>query len=151
MTALTDSSDGRIKIWDLESGQNVRSINYPDRVSEIQCTPDGKAIITRSQNANTFDAWDMQTTRHLASFTADGSPNHVKFIGERLALGLGENPNLMVLYLHRPYCNSEVLQPSPYDGLSMEVTLEDFQERPTANDSMDDDKDNDKRKTSCCQ
>ncbi|XP_044177154.1 uncharacterized protein LOC122959722 [Acropora millepora] len=144
MTALTDSSDGRIKIWDVESGRNVRSINYPDRVSEIHCTPDGKAIITRSQNANTFDAWDMQTTRHLASFTADGSPNHVKFIGKRLALGIGENPNLMVPYLHRPYRNSEVLQPSPYDGLSMEVTLEDFQERPTANDSMDDDKDDDK-------
>lgn len=50
----------------------------------------------------------------------------------------------MVLYLHRPYCNSEVVQPSPYDGLSMEVTLKDFQERPTANDSMDDDKDDDK-------
>ena len=144
MTALTDSSDGRIKIWDVESGRNVRSINYPDKVSEIHCTPDGKAIITRSQNANTFDAWDMQTTRHLASFTADGSPNHVKFIGDRLALGLGENPNLMVLYLYRPYRNSEVLPPSPYDGLFMEVTLEDFQERPTANDSMDDDKDDDK-------
>ena len=143
MTALTDSSDAGIKIWDVESGRNVRSINIPDGVSEIHCTPDGKAIISRSQNANTFDAWDMQSTRHLASFTADGSPNHVKFIGDRLALGLGENPNLMVLCLHRPH-ESEVLQPSPYDGLSLEVTLEDFQERPTANDNMDDDKDDDK-------
>ncbi|XP_068719523.1 NACHT domain- and WD repeat-containing protein 1-like [Montipora capricornis] len=141
MTAMTAVSDVGIKIWDVKSGQNVRTISCPDCASEVYCSPDGKAIISRSQSENTFDAWDMRTTKHLASFTTDGYANHVKIIGNRIALGLGENPNLMVLRLHRPKTcgDEEGNEASPYDGLSMEVTFGDFQEKPSAKDGKDDD------------
>ena len=146
MTAITGAAGVGIKIWSVESGQVLRTITCPD-VSDIYVSPDGEVIISRSQDAKGFDAWDMKTTKHLASFTTDGYPNHVKYIGDRLALGGGENPNLMVLRLYRPG-NKERLQEddlkSPYDGVSIETTLGDFQEKPTADDGMDDDKDDDK-------
>ena len=102
--------------------------------------------MSRSQDANSFDAWDMKTTKHLASFTTDGYPNHVKTIGDKLALGLEENPNLMVLSLHRPGQKGKPQDDdlkSPYDGMAREVSLADFQEKPSAEDGVDDDKDDD--------
>ena len=145
MTALTGANGVGIKIWSVESGQVLRTITCPG-VSEVYVSPDGEVIISRSQDANSFDAWDMKTTKHLASFTTDGYPNHVKNIGDRLALGLGENPNLMVLRLYRPGNEKELQEDdlkSPYNGVSMETTLGDFQEKPSADDGVDDDKDDD--------
>ena len=142
MTAITAGNDIGIKIWSVESGQITRTITCPD-VSEVNVSPDGGAIISRSANSNSFDAWDMKTTKHLASFTTDGSPNHVKTIGDRIALALGENPNLMVLHLYRPGHKEVEEMKSPYDGLSTEVTIAGFQERLTVEDGLDDDKDDD--------
>ena len=141
-TAITGANGISIKIWSVESGEVIRTITCPD-VSEIYVSPDGEAIISKSQNGSNFDAWDMRTMRHLGSFVTDGFPNHVKTTGDRLALALGENPNLMVLRLHRPGYKVEEDLTSPYDGMSMEVTIGDFQEKPSVNDEMDDDKDDD--------
>ena len=145
MTAITGANGVGIKIWSVESGQVLRTINCPG-VSEVYVSPDGEVIISRSQDASTFDAWDIKSTKHLASFTTDGYPNHVKTIGDRLALGLGENPNLMVLYLHRPGHKGKIQEDdlkSPYEGSSIEATIGDFQEKPSAEDGVDDDKDDD--------
>ena len=145
MTAITGANGVGIKIWSVESGQVLRTITCPG-VSEVYVSPDGEVIISRSKDANTFDAWDIKTAGQLASFTTDGYPNHVKTIGDRLALGLGENPNLMVIHLHRPGHKGKIQEDdlkSPYDGSSIEATIEDFQEKPSAEDGVDDDEDDD--------
>lgn len=52
----------------------------------------------------------------------------------------------MVLRLHRSDRNERLQEEnlkSPYDGLALECSIGDFQEKPTAKDGMDDDKDND--------
>lgn len=144
-TAITAANSVGIKVWSVVSGKVLCTITCSG-VSEVYVSPDGEVIISRSQEANSFDAWDMKTARQLASFTTDGFPNHVKTIGERLALGLGENPNLMVLRLHRSARNERLQEEtlkSPYDGLAMEGSIGDFHEKPTAEDGMDDDKDDD--------
>ncbi|KAJ7363339.1 hypothetical protein OS493_011627 [Desmophyllum pertusum] len=102
--------------------------------------------MSRSQGANSFDAWERKTGKNLASFMTDGYPNHVKTIGDRLALVLGENPNLMILHLHRPLQKGKVQEDdlkSPYDGLTMEASIGEFHEKPTVADGMDTDKDDD--------
>ena len=145
MTAVTGTGNEGIKIWSVKTGQVLRIIPSVS-VSELHISPDGEVIISRSQDANSFDAWDTKTGKKLASFTTDGYPNHVKTIGDRLALGLGENPNLMILHLHRPgqkYKMQEEGLQSPYDGLTIEATVEDSQEKPSAEDGMDTDKDDD--------
>ena len=145
MTAVTGTGNEGIKIWSVKTGQVLRIIPSAS-VSELHISPDGEVIISRSQDANSFDAWDTKTGKKLASFTTDGYPNHVKTIGDRLALGLGENPNLMILHLHRPgqkdKMQEEAFQ-SPYDGLTIEAAVEDSQEKPSAEDGMDTDKDDD--------
>ena len=144
-TAVTATNGVGIKVWSVESGKVLCTIACSD-VSEVYVFPDGEVIISRSQETNSFDAWDMKTARQLASFTTDGIPNQVITVGDRLALGFGGNPNLMVLRLHR-FDRNERLQEenlkSPYDGLASECSIGDFQEKPTAKDGMDDDKDND--------
>ena len=144
-TAVTAANSVGIKVWSVESGEVLRTINCSG-VSEVYFSPNGEVIISRSQGTNSFDAWDMTTAWKVASFTTDGFPNHVKTIGDRLALGLGENTNLIVLRLHR-YARNERMQEenlkSPYDGLAMEGSIGDFQEKPVAEDGIDDDKDDD--------
>lgn len=145
MTAITGTGDQKIKIWSIESGEVLRCIDTSP-VLELFISPDGEVIISKSQETNGFDAWETKTEKKLGSFTTDGFPNHAKSFGDRLALGLGENPNLMILHLHRPALKNrmeeENLQ-SPYDGLPVEATVENFQEKPTRDDGIDDDKDND--------
>ena len=144
-TAVTATNSVGIKVWSVESGKVLRTITCSG-VFEVYFFPDGEVIISRSQGANNFDAWDTTTARKLASFTTDGFPNLVETIGDRIALVLGENPNLTVLRLHRS-ARKERLQEenlkSPYDGLAMEGSIADVQEKPTAEDGMDDDKDDD--------
>ena len=144
MVAITGTGDEGIKIWSIESGQVLLTISSPP-VSDLYLSQDGEVIISRSQDQNSFDAWETKTGKKLASFMTDGYPNHVKTIGDRLALGLGENPNLMILHLHLPGKKNKVLEEdlkSPYDGLAIEAVVEDFQEKPV-DDNMDTDKDND--------
>ena len=144
-TAVTATNGVGIKVWSVDSGKVLCTIACSG-VSEVYVSPDGEVIISRSQEANRFDAWDMKTARQLASFTTDGFPNHVETLGDRVALALGGNPNLMVLRLHRSDRNERLQEEnlkSPYDGLALECPIGDFQEKPTAKDGMDDDKDND--------
>ncbi|XP_078369383.1 uncharacterized protein LOC144653297 [Oculina patagonica] len=149
MMAMTGTHDG-IKVWSIESGQVLRTISSPD-VSNLYLSPDGEVVISKSNSfeADSFHAWDPKTGRKLASFTTDGNVMHVEIVGDRLALGLRENPNLMIVHLHRPgqkgKVHDEYLQ-SPYDGLTIETTLtkESQLEKPSAQDDMDTDKDDDK-------
>ena len=144
-TAVTATNSVGIKVWSVESGKVLRTITCSG-VFEVYFFPDGEVIISRSQGANNFDAWDTTTARKLASFTTDGFPNLVETIGDRIALVLGENPNLTVLRLHRSALNERLQEEnlkSPYDGLAMEGSIADVQEKPTAEDGMDDDKDDD--------
>ena len=144
-TAVTATNSVGIKVSSVESGKVLRTITCSG-VFELYFFPDGEVIISRSQGANNFDAWDTTTARKLASFTTDGFPNLVETIGDRIALVLGENPNLTVLRLHRSALNERLQEEnlkSPYDGLAMEGSIADVQEKPTAEDGMDDDKDDD--------
>ena len=147
MTAITGTVNKGIKIWSIESGQVLRTIPSPP-LSEVYVSQDGEVIISRSERKNSFDAWDTKTGKNLASFMADGDPTHVTTIGDRLALGLGENVDLMILHLHRPRKKGKVQKEelqSPYDGLPIEATIENSQlEKPSAEDGMDTDKDDDR-------
>ena len=145
MIAVTGTGDQKIKIWSIESREVLRTIDCTS-IHELFISPDGEVIISRSEETNDFDAWETKTGKKLASFTNDGFPYFVKTIGDKLALGLGENPNLMILHLHRPglkdRMQEENLQ-SPYDGLAINVTVGHFQEKPSSNDGIDTDKDDD--------
>lgn len=75
----------------------------------------------------------------------DGYLNYVKIIGDKFVLGLGENLNLMILYLYFFGKKNKVFEEDLkflYDGLVVEVVVENFLEK-LVDDNMDIDKDND--------
>lgn len=75
----------------------------------------------------------------------DGYLNYVKIIGDKFVLGLGENLNLMILYLYFFEKKNKVFEEDLkflYDGLVVEVVVENFLEK-LVDDNMDIDKDND--------
>ena len=145
MIAVTGTGDQKIKIWSIESREVLRTIDCPS-IYELFISPDGEAIISRSQETNGFDAWETKTGKKLASFTPDFIPYFVKTIGDKLALGLAENPNLMILHLHRPGLKDRMQEDNlhfPYDGLAIDATVGDFLEKPSSNDGIDTDEDDD--------
>lgn len=75
----------------------------------------------------------------------DGYLNYVKIVGDKFVLGLGENLNLMILYLYFFGKKNKVFEEDLkflYDGLVVEVVVENFLEK-LVDDNMDIDKDND--------
>ena len=142
--AVTGQNDGGIRVWDIESGTVLRTLSSP-AVTNIYFCADGEVLFTRDQQANSFDAWDVIKAKKLSSITTDGIPNHVDIIGNRLLLGVGENPNLCILRVHRPGRDNEMdaTQGSPYEGINLVTEVKDCEGKPTVKDGMDDDKDND--------
>ncbi len=82
------SSDGRtlacpgdkLTLWDVRTGKEILSETaHRDVVDSVICTPDGKRLISRSQDRS-IRVWDVSTGKQLAEFeTADrrGSTVHL--------------------------------------------------------------------------
>ncbi len=59
--AVTTSGDGSIRIWDLNTGDNIKIIEYDsEKLHQLSLTPDGKKAITSSVDGKVF-IWDLET------------------------------------------------------------------------------------------
>ena len=62
------STDGTIKLWDIESGREVRSFeghNYC--INSVAITPDGKYIVS-GNNDGTIKLWDIESGKEIRTF-----------------------------------------------------------------------------------
>jgi WD40 repeat protein len=70
--AVSASADGTLKVWDLESGEELRTLaGHTDRINELAVTPDGRRVVSASDDG-TLKVWDPESGTLIASFSGDG-------------------------------------------------------------------------------
>ena len=92
--AASGSFDNSIKIWEVETGRELRSlIGHSGAVRALAVSPDGKRLASGS-NDGTARIWDVETARVISNF--DNNKNTVEATafspdGKRLAYGGSDN------------------------------------------------------------
>ena len=71
---LTGSHDGTLKLWDLRTGELIRSlVGHTDAVSAVAVSPDDHLALSGSAD-HTLRLWDLTTGQLLHSFTEHVGP-----------------------------------------------------------------------------
>ena len=67
---VTGSQDGTARLWDADTGRDLRSFKHAVSVSFASFTADGKCVVTGSLH-NTAHLWDADTGQELRHFERD--------------------------------------------------------------------------------
>ena len=68
---VSASGDRTLRIWDLESGQTVRTIGgHTDWVSGVAITPDGHRAVSASYDC-TLRVWDLESGEEIMAFSGE--------------------------------------------------------------------------------
>ena len=79
--AVSASRDNTLKVWDLESGQKLRTlVGHSGSVTGVAVTGDGRRAVSASGD-NTLKVWDLKRGTAIAGFTCDGAALHFVFVG----------------------------------------------------------------------
>jgi len=79
---VSGSNDKTIKIWDLQSGVLLRSLDNKDAVYTTAVTPDGKQVFSSSgDNSLRYGIWNPANPKHCFKLTAQSSVSHLMVIG----------------------------------------------------------------------
>ena len=71
--AVSGSDDKTLKVWDLDSGAELRTLEGHDSsVNAVPITPDGRRVLSASDD-HTCKLWDVSTGQVLATFTGDSA------------------------------------------------------------------------------
>ena len=63
--AVSASGDTTLKVWDLESGEELRTLaGHSDYVSGVAVTADGRRAVSASWD-NTLKVWDLESGQEL--------------------------------------------------------------------------------------
>jgi WD40 repeat protein len=99
--AVSASADCTLRLWDLESGQTVRTFQgHTSFVSAVAVTPDGRRAVSASWD-RTLRLWDLesgQTIRTLQVYTERATAVAMTADGRRAVFN-GTNKTLRVLEL----------------------------------------------------
>jgi WD40 repeat protein len=64
-------NDGTLRLWDLESGQTIRTLEgHTSDVSAVAVTPDGRRAVSSSYGGK-LRLWDLESGENIATFTGD--------------------------------------------------------------------------------
>jgi WD40 repeat protein len=77
--AVSASDDGTLKVWDLESGKELRTLpagapaqkrrGHTDRVNGVAVTPDGRGAVSASDDG-TLKVWDLESGKELRTLAS---------------------------------------------------------------------------------
>ena len=62
---LSGSEDGTVRVWDINNGRQVRTMNHGGSVTDVAASPDGKAFASTS-TANTAKLWNAANGQQIA-------------------------------------------------------------------------------------
>jgi WD40 repeat protein len=69
---VSGSEDRTVKVWDLESGVELVTLNGHEQVIwSVAVTSDGQRVVSGSDDG-TLKVWDLESGRELATFIDDG-------------------------------------------------------------------------------
>jgi WD40 repeat protein len=70
---VSGSSEGRITLWEFDSGQEVHTWEaHSAWIHQMRAFPDGQTVISASADS-TVKVWDLQTRRMICSFAGDSA------------------------------------------------------------------------------
>lgn len=68
-TVLSGSQDNTLKLWDVATGQEIRTFNgHSGDVNSVAFSPDGRTVLSGSKDY-TLKLWDAATGREIRTFT----------------------------------------------------------------------------------
>src|SRR5262245_66037149 len=68
-SALSGSDNKKLKLWDLSSGQEIRTFTgHFDRVTSVAFAPDGRTALSGSFDTK-VKLWDVASGREIRTFT----------------------------------------------------------------------------------
>ena len=94
--ALSASVDSTLKLWDLETGKEIRTFRgHTNAVTGVDLSPDGRSALSTGWD-NTLRLWDVESGRQLRSFSEfTGNTSAVQFSPDgRHALSAGKDYGL---------------------------------------------------------
>ena len=78
---VSASRDRTLKIWDLESGREVRTLaGHSDAVWGVAVTPDGRRAVSASED-HTLKVWDLESGRELRTLGSNAAAWDVAVTG----------------------------------------------------------------------
>jgi WD40 repeat protein len=76
-TVVSSSEDGKLDLWDMESGRKIRPLEgYVQPVLAVEPMPDGKHILVGSKNKR-LSMWDITTGQVVRVFERSYDINHI--------------------------------------------------------------------------
>jgi WD40 repeat protein/beta-lactamase regulating signal transducer with metallopeptidase domain len=98
---VTAGHDKSIRIWDLDSGQQLNNLASAAGVRSLALSPDGKTLLTGSLDDNFLTFWDMDTLKEKGrqEMPAKGRVSRVKYSpdGKKIAVAINVKPEEMVM------------------------------------------------------
>jgi hypothetical protein len=114
--AVSGSSDGTLKVWELETGQELRTLtDQSGGVDGVAVAPDGKHAASAS--GDTLKVWDLETGEPVATFTCDAKASCYVFAGTKtIVAGDGSG---RVYFLALESCEFDRVEPEPALGMGL--------------------------------
>ncbi|MBU4486984.1 MAG: caspase family protein, partial [Candidatus Delongbacteria bacterium] len=73
---LSGSGDGTIKLWETQSGREVKTFKCEDDVTNLDVSTSGKYLVSGDMNfVNNINIWDISSGKKLKSFRSESSCN----------------------------------------------------------------------------